>query len=168
MIAVADGATAATTLWSARASPPRRLLDVLVGHGGDIFTVVVGGAVALWRENEGDKERNATWVSDGVAHSPFRQRALCASRRGGVFALGDQSGNVAVFDASGGAVPARVQFRAGRRTGAEAPGDADAQRLFAAERGAHGAHSVAYVQIRLPGGGCETVGASAATFSSAG
>ena len=169
VIAVADGATAATTLWSARASPPRRLLDVLVGHGGDIFTVVVGGAVALWRENEGDKERNATWVSDGVAHSPFRQRALCASRRGGVFALGDQSGNVAVFDASGGAVPGAGSVPGGAEDGAEAPGDADAQRLplLAAERGAHGAHSVAYVQIRLPGGGCETVGASAATFSSA-
>ena len=169
VIAVADGATAATTLWSARASPPRRLLDVLVGHGGDIFTVVVGGAVALWRENEGDKERNATWVADGVAHSPFRQRALCASRRGGVFALGDQSGNVAVFDASGGAVPGAGSVPGGAEDGAEAPGDADAQRLplLAAERGAHGAHSVAYVQIRLPGGGCETVGASAATFSSA-
>ena len=169
VIAVADGATAATTLWSARASPPRRLLDVLVGHGGDIFTVVVGGAVALWRENEGDEERNATWVADGVAHSPFRQRALCASRRGGVFALGDQSGNVAVFDASGGAVPGAGSVPGGAEDGAEAPGDADAQRLplLAAERGAHGAHSVAYVQIRLPGGGCETVGASAATFSSA-
>ena len=169
VIAVADGATAATTLWSARASPPRRLLDVLVGHGGDIFTVVVGGAVALWRENEGSEERNATWVADGVAHSPFRQRALCASRRGGVFALGDQSGNVAVFDASGGAVPGAGSVPGGAEDGAEAPGDADAQRLplLAAERGAHGAHSVAYVQIRLPGGGCETVGASAATFSSA-
>ena len=169
VIAVADGATAATTLWSARASPPRRLLDVLVGHGGDIFTVVVGGAVALWRENEGCEERNATWVADGVAHSPFRQRALCASRRGGVFALGDQSGNVAVFDASGGAVPGAGSVPGGAEDGAEAPGDADAQRLplLAAERGAHGAHSVAYVQIRLPGGGCETVGASAATFSSA-
>ena len=169
VIAVADGATVATTLWSARASPPRRLLDVLVGHGGDIFTVVVGGAVALWRENEGSEERNATWVADGVAHSPFRQRALCASRRGGVFALGDQSGNVAVFDASGGAVPGAGSVPGGAEDGAEAPGDADAQRLplLAAERGAHGAHSVAYVQIRLPGGGCETVGASAATFSSA-
>lgn len=169
VIAVADGATVATTLWSARASPPRRLLDVLVGHGGDIFTVVVGGAVALWRENERGEERNATWVADGVAHSPFRQRALCASRRGGVFALGDQSGNVAVFDASGGAVPGAGSVPGGAEDGAEAPGDADAQRLplLAAERGAHGAHSVAYVQIRLPGGGCETVGASAATFSSA-
>ena len=166
VIAVADGATAATTLWSARASPPRRLLDVLVGHGGDIFTVVVGGAVALWRANEGNERKSATWVADGVAHSPFRQRALCASRRGGVFALGDQSGNVAVFDASGSAAVAG-SGPGGAEDAAEAPGDAASLPLLAAERGAHGAHSVAFVQIRLPGGGCETVGASAATFSSA-
>jgi hypothetical protein len=162
VIAVADGATAATMLWSARASPPRRLLDVLVGHGGDIFTVVVGGAVALWRANEGNERKSATWVADGVAHSPFRQRALCASRRGGVFALGDQSGNVAVFDASGGATVAG-SVPGGAEDGPEAPGDAASLPLLAAERGAHGAHSVAFVQIRLPGGGGAGAGAAAAT-----
>ena len=80
------------------------------------------------------------------------------------------SPGVAVFAPPCGAASlARVPFRAPAEDGAEEPGDADAQRLplLAAERGAHGAHSVAYVQIRLPGGGCETVGASAATFSSA-
>ena len=162
VIAVADGATAATTLWSARASPPRRLLDVLVGHGGDIFTVIVGGAVALWRANDGKEGKSATWVADGVAHSPFRQRALCASRRGGVFALGDQSGNVAVFDASGGATVAG-SVPGGAEDGPEAPGDAASLPLLAAERGAHGAHSVAFVQIRLPGGGGAGAGAAAAT-----
>ena len=141
VIAVADGATTATTLWSARASPPRRLLDVLVGHGGDIFTAVVGGAVALWRAEEGDDEKKPTWVADGVARSPFRQRALCAARRGGVFVLGDQSGNVVAFDASDAAVE-----------GSDPGGAEDAAAslpLLAAERAAHGAHSVSFAGIRL-------------------
>ena len=160
VLSVADGAATATRMWSAQASPPRRLLDVLVGHGGDIFAAVVGGAAALWRcetDHEGeDGNKPPTWVADGVARSPFRQRALRASRRGGVFALGDQSGNVAVFDASGAAV-------AGSNPGG-AEDDAASLPLLAAERGAHGAHSVSFVEVRLGAVGAgEEIGAEIVT-----
>ena len=154
VLSVADGAAAATTLWSAQASPPRRLMDVLVGREGDIFTVVVGGEVALWTEQEdttGDDQKQVAWRRDGVARSPFRQRALCAARRGDVFALGDQSGNVAAFDAS--LRDASMQKkRSGDHSEASDRGDrsedAETMPLLAAERGAHGAHSVSFVEIR--------------------
>ena len=154
VLSVADGAAAATTLWSAQASPPRRLMDVLVGREGDIFTVVVGGEVALWTEQEdttGDDKKKVAWRRDGVARSPFRQRALCAARRGDVFALGDQSGNVAAFDASLRDASMKKK-RSGDHSEASDRGDrsedAETMPLLAAERGAHGAHSVSFVEIR--------------------
>ena len=156
VLSVADGAAAATTLWSAQASPPRRLLDVLVGREGDIFTVVVGGEVALWTEQEDttrDDQKKVAWRRDGVARSPFRQRALCAARRGDVFALGDQSGNVAAFDASlrDASMQKKHSFSGDHSEGSDRGDrseDAETMPLLAAERGAHGAHSVSFVEIR--------------------
>ena len=167
------GANKATALWSTQVSPARRLLDVLVGGNGEIFTVAVGGIVKLWTENTEEKnsEEKSDWELRGVAQSPFRQRALCCSYRAesGLVVLGDQAGNVCVFDtdAKESADPSLTQEpgfvgveEAPETAFTAEPCDGDggddasstvfknAFPLLAAERRAHGANSVSLVEIR--------------------
>ena len=143
-----DHCDTATTLWQSKVSPPRRLLDVLVGEHGDIFTIAVGGIVKLFAQSGTETTK---WRLDGVCESPFRQRALCASRtkNSELVVIGDQVGNVCVFDTeqvSDGADKAPLGHGA-----SDDVTDKKTFPLLAAERHAHGQHSVSLVEVRVPG-----------------